>query len=673
MTEVISDDNESFSLRTNTCKIQSTSFFLLFLFASVLLLLSDSYKGIDAISGNNAFAITGSGTTGTGGPLATHGSITGYVHDAATNNGITGARVSALMEADFKAEALDATTHEIKGQSRIYLIKSQTYVADTRSDGFYTINNVPPGTYKIWADAMESGYVKTYYDGVNGPPAGIPLEVNQETSTSRINFSLVKGGVISGLARQGSSGQPIADLTIVAYNHLASIPDAETNTRADGSYSLAGLLPGQYSVKADGKAEYASLYFDGKADRTQASLIAVNTNTPINNIDFTITAFGSVTGIITKADSSAVPLAGVLVNVYLFPSDLKKSVPVRQGITKQDGSYIINRLPPRSYKIVATPPNSYVKKIYGSNLPGEPAIPVAVEEGQVTTDIHFALEAGGTISGFITDENSGRPLVNAKITIYDSSGENEIISGRTNETGFYSIYQLGPGSYRISAHFANHVDEYFDNTTNAGQSLEITLGAGQTRSDVDFQLALLPSLPPGSISGAVVGNLDDQPLANICVSAFQWTSNQIYGQDCSNLNGRYFINGLIPGQYRICAKPKTNYTEACHGTNNQTVKPENATPVTLDGVNQLTGVNLKLRKFGKVSGTLFRSRDGQSIGTYIIPNLEPGFYHIRINPETTGYKEKYFDNIVNVTTAALVEVREDQETPNIDFNLEVAQ
>ena len=73
--------------------------------------------------------------------------------------------------------------------------------------------------------------------------------------------------------------------------------------------------------------------------------------------------------------------------------------------------------------------------------------PITVTAGTTVSNIDFALSVGGGISGTITDADTGLPIVNINIEIYNAAGE-LIALGGTDLDGNYDVNRgLPTGTY----------------------------------------------------------------------------------------------------------------------------------------------------------------------------------------------------------------------------------
>ncbi|MGH2834002.1 MAG: carboxypeptidase regulatory-like domain-containing protein [Solirubrobacteraceae bacterium] len=134
--------------------------------------------------------------------------------------------------------------------------------------------------------------------------------------------------------------------------------------------------------------------------------------------------------------------------------------------TNAGGEYTIEHLPPGSYKVefspgevckvICRPGGDYVFQYYNNQLLVENANVVSVKTGETTTGINADLQAGGHISGKVTNASIyAQPIASvvvcAKPTITNKAGEREgeSICALANAGGEYTIEALASGGYEV--------------------------------------------------------------------------------------------------------------------------------------------------------------------------------------------------------------------------------
>ena len=176
------------------------------------------------------------------------------------------------------------------------------YRGMTDPDGVYRITNVPPGTYEIFPSAP------AYVSIEANTPRGKNVIVGEDENVEDINFSLVRGGVITGKVTD-ADGRPLIQQQVYLYRAGDFLQQplrqvyAASNQQTDdrGVYRFFGLAAGRYKV-ASGRGDdiYASNYYQptritykqvfhpNEADQAKATIIEVREGSEAANVDIAL-------------------------------------------------------------------------------------------------------------------------------------------------------------------------------------------------------------------------------------------------------------------------------------------------------------------------------------------------------------------------------------------------
>ena len=122
--------------------------------------------------------------------------------------------------------------------------------SQTLADGTYTITGLPPGNYRLMANASGTEYAGEYYDNVTDSNAAVQVLVTEGNDTIGNNFSLGLGGSISGTVLD-PYGQPVSAVQVDVHEYNTGTWFGSTQTLPDGSFTLDGLPPGSYRVQVN--------------------------------------------------------------------------------------------------------------------------------------------------------------------------------------------------------------------------------------------------------------------------------------------------------------------------------------------------------------------------------------------------------------------------------------
>jgi hypothetical protein len=199
----------------------------------------------------------------------------------------------------------------------------------------------------------------------------------------------------------------------------------------------------------------------------------------------------------------------------------------------------------------------------------------------------------------------------------------------------------------------------------------------------------------GSISGTVTSDADGKGIANVNVTASDYTTSQTIKSVNTNSDGTYTLTGVPAGTYKLRAIPsngKLNYADEYY---NNTYDSAQAQAVTLTTGQNVSGINFSLEPRGSISGTVrnadgsatlanvaaecFRIVDGRwegwsaitdSQGKYTIYGVPYGQFFVRARGINDDYVLEYYYEVPRQASAKLLTVSKDMNPANVDFTLD---
>jgi hypothetical protein len=165
----------------------------------------------------------------------------------------------------------------------------------TGYQGRYVLPGLRPGIYRVYfgtrtsCDDGQDALVPQWYGGAATRARAATVTVMSGAVTPGIDATLREDGGISGTVT--AAGSPLSGVCVRAVPRAAGRSAIFTAT-AGGRYSLAGLIPGAYTVRFSsgcGAAGYATQWWDRKGSAATATVINVTAGAVRTGIDAALT------------------------------------------------------------------------------------------------------------------------------------------------------------------------------------------------------------------------------------------------------------------------------------------------------------------------------------------------------------------------------------------------
>jgi hypothetical protein len=508
-----------------------------------------------------------------------------------------------------------ATSAPISGVNVQIFNSSGQQVASPTTDGagnYITGPGLPAGNYFARTNNSQ-GFIDELYDNITCFPnctvtTGTPIAVTLGSTTSGISLALNAGGRIAGTVTDSSTLAPLANINVQIHNSSGNFLFS-ASTDSMGNYITGpGLTAGNYFVRTFNSLGYINEVYNNincaPCNVTSGTPVAVTAGATTSGISFALAVGGRIAGTVTDSATSA-PIANV--NVQIFNST---GALVTSSNTDSMGNYLTGAgLIAGNYFVLTNNSLGYVNELY-NNIPCNgctvtTGTPVAVTAGMTTSAINFALVAGGTISGTVTDAGTSAPIANVNVQIFNSSGAS-IGSVNTDGSGNYNFGGLLSGTYFARTNNSlGYINEIYNNINcvvncNVTTGTPITVTAGATTSGINFAL-----VAGGRISGTVTDSATSAPLSGVTVTIFDSNGFNVTSVN-TDASGNYLTNiGLPSGSYFVRTNNSQGYINEVY--NNITCAPCNTlsgTPITVTVGTTTSGINFALAQGGRISGTV---------------------------------------------------------------------
>ena len=382
--------------------------------------------------------------------LATTGPVT-VIAGGSTSNGVTftvpsGGAISGTITRIVDGTAVYGAL--VTALQSGVTIESQT----TPLNGSYTLPNLGPGTYDVQVSG--NGYVTATRPG-NTVSANTTTALNMSLGPAPLITSVSPGWgpVGTNVTISGSNFGVSQAASTVTFNTILSTPSSWTSS------SIVAPVP---------------------SGATSGSLVVTVGGVASNSFSFSVGS-GTVSGAVTStANGSAI--SGALV-------ELLQSNSVRASAsTAANGSYSIPNLGPGGYDVRTSAAG------FGSLL----SLGKIVNVGATTT-VNVSLPAPGTDSGTVTRASNGAAIPGVAITA--SQNSDTVGTTTTDSSGHFSMSNLSPGTYGITAVTPNYATQTQSSVTITANTTTTTNFSLTGQSTITYEYDAL---------GRLVGVVDSQ-------------------------------------------------------------------------------------------------------------------------------------------------------------------
>ncbi|TMU87402.1 hypothetical protein FGG79_04555 [Bacillus sp. BHET2] len=445
----------------------------------------------------------------------------------------------------------------------------------TDQNGNYEIPNLAPGSYTVVVSA----------ENFTTETVGVIIISGESTVADAV--LVPDPGTLTGNVTN-DSGDPIAGATVNVQTSSSII--LTTVTDSNGSYTVEGLAPGNYTISAS-SPNY----------QTQLTGAVIESNT-ITTTNFVLPPNpGTIIGQITSAQTGD-PILGANIEVRFIDST---GAVVSTVFSDNNGNFSSDQLAPGVYTLVFSADNFQTT-----------AISALVEAGE-TTMANVALEPDpGSIQGTIIDAITQNPIASAEVTVVDGQGF-VVTTAITDASGGFTVNGLTPNSYNVTA-MANG---YQSNTIGA-----VVLSGNTTPIIIELEQN------PGQITG-IVTPVVPGTLVRL------YNANGVFNSSViADANGAFTFDNLAPGNYSVTASAN-DYITATTGVQvvaNQSSPvslsmqplPSSVSGVIVDASNN--PIQSALVEIRDAVGTLIAETYTNANGEYIITGLGSGSYTIGV-------------------------------------------
>ena len=380
----------------------------------------------------------------------------------------------------------------------------------------------------------------------------------------------------------------------------------------------------------------------------------------VEDIDFRLKLGATVSGRVFDA-VTGLPVARM--DLYAGPVD---GDDIAWARTDRNGNYTLQGIPDGVIEIGVDGRRGYI----------EERQTVTVRGRETVTGLDFGVDVGATISGQVTDIETGLPVPNIHVRAEQRDGPST--GEDTDSDRRYVLRGIAPGDYVIRAEGdrKGYIRALYDNQSDWDMADMVIIRENENVGDIDFALRR-----GATISGRVIDDETGSPISDMEV----WADAEGRGGSVSwgrtGPDGTYVLRGLPTGVMEVGVRGRDYIEERV-----RIIKVETQVATASD---------IRMRRGGTISGRVIDTDTGDPLadvgvsanrvggagdrvhehtgsdGRYLIRGVAPGTYVIETESEGQGedYLQQVYDGVSDWENAELITITGREVLEAVDFRL----
>lgn len=469
------------------------------------------------------------------------------------------------------------------------LANGLTFRAKTDYEGRFRLADLKSGTYQVQVFAPTMVNAEKSEDA-NQSVSGILgklIALADDEVIENVNFSLVRGGVITGRATFADGRPVIAEIITLILetkkeNGVVRFPNGEQQpamTDDRGIYRIYGIPDGRYKVCLgfDGlgistnksKSEkHKKTFYPGVTDEAAAEWIEIKNGNEVRDIDIKL-----------GAGEKAYSVAGRVVDADTGKALSDFAVSLAMILKKEDGSVSSNTInwsrtnSQGAFKLEGIVTGAYAAFAYEMGTPRQYYSDATRFEvnGADVSGIEVKVRRGLTVSGIAIIEDTTDPAIISELSqMYisassrrlqqDHESDFEAVSSSVSwisRDGNFSLSGLRPGQLQIYVQNSS-LPLHLTLIRVERDSLDMTQGfelkAGESITNLRVVLALANCQIRGQVKveGGTFSKNRESGVSAVRIIGNKDTSSELKNYTARlDPNGRFLLDGLVAGEYEL--------------------------------------------------------------------------------------------------------------------------